>query len=373
MDEYAEPIDPIVCGYGETIELPKAKSWGLNFEGWYTSKNVSGRPVTGPVTVKSNLTYYAKWSIKRTCHIRIEPNGGKYLYSSTWRTEPTEFDIKFETAIGNLRPSKADCTFDGYYLDADFTNPWNIKDVVDDDITIYFKWKTSSSYGNDPEEEGEEGIGAVFTDKVITMMMTNKDLKVSEFGKIQLRSSKQTKESIKLNWKKPSGAVKTVVYGSVDGNSSFKKIGTFSGTSTTVKKIGGSKLVKGKYYKFIAVALDKNDKAVSISKVIHVATSGGKVGNHKKVTVKAKVDGKTKAVSKVTVNKGKTLKLNATAVPAKKKLTVKEYEGVRFESSNKKVATVTSTGKITAKAKGTCYVYAFAQNGVKKSVKVTVK
>jgi uncharacterized protein YjdB len=46
---------------------------------------------------------------------------------------------------------------------------------------------------------------------------------------------------------------------------------------------------------------------------------------------------------------------------------------VRYESSNSKIATVNGSGKITAKAKGTCYIYAYAQNGVVKAVKLTVK
>jgi len=35
-------------------------------------------------------------------------------------------------------------------------------------------------------------------------------------------------------------------------------------------------------------------------------------------------------------------------------------------------ATVTKKGKITAKAKGSCYVYVYAQNGALRKIKVTV-
>jgi uncharacterized protein YjdB len=52
----------------------------------------------------------------------------------------------------------------------------------------------------------------------------------------------------------------------------------------------------------------------------------------------------------------------------------KEHTAViRYESSNKAIATVNSKGKIIAKAKGTCYVYAYAQNGVYKKITVTVE
>ena len=43
-----------------------------------------------------------------------------------------------------------------------------------------------------------------------------------------------------------------------------------------------------------------------------------------------------------------------------------------YMSSNKKVATVTKSGKITAKGKGTCNIIAYAHNGIAKSIKVTV-
>ena len=52
---------------------------------------------------------------------------------------------------------------------------------------------------------------------------------------------------------------------------------------------------------------------------------------------------------------------------------IKKHEGIKFESSNSKVVSVTSKGVIKAKKKGTCYIYVYAQNGVYKKIKVTVK
>ena len=46
---------------------------------------------------------------------------------------------------------------------------------------------------------------------------------------------------------------------------------------------------------------------------------------------------------------------------------------IRYESSNKKVAKVSAKGTITAVKKGSCKVYVYAQNGVMKTVSVTVK
>ena len=46
---------------------------------------------------------------------------------------------------------------------------------------------------------------------------------------------------------------------------------------------------------------------------------------------------------------------------------------LRYLSSDTKVATVSRSGKITAKSKGKCYVYVYAVNGAYKKVKVVIK
>ena len=201
-------------------------------------------------------------------------------------------------------------------------------------------------------------------------MKTDSDPAGSVFGKLRLKSSKQKSKSITLTWKKNSKAVKYVIYGNKCGKTKKpKKLATVKGKNTkTFKKVAGKKLKKGTYYKFIIVALDKNNNVVSTSKLIHVATKGGKVGNHKSVRVSKSVIAKAKKLKK-----GKTLKLNAKAVAQSKKLTIKKHVKLRYESSNKKIATVTKKGKIKAKKKGSCYIYAYAQNGVFKRVKVVVK
>ena len=102
--------------------------------------------------------------------------------------------------------------------------------------------------------------------------------------------------------------------------------------------------------------------------MIHVATKGGKVGNHKKVTVKKSVIKKAKKLKA-----GKSLKLKAKAVPQSKKRKVKKHVAVRYESTNTNIVTVSKKGVVKAKAKGTCHVYAYAQDGVFKKIKITVK
>ena len=75
----------------------------------------------------------------------------------------------------------------------------------------------------------------------------------------------------------------------------------------------------------------------------------------------------------MTLKKGKTAQIKATPVKISSKAKVRSILGIRYESSNPKVAKVTAKGQIKAVKKGTCTIYIFTQNGIKKTVKVTVK
>ncbi len=229
--------------------------------------------------------------------------------------------------------------------------------------------------GSDPNQKGKDGTDVgpgeseACADKAITNIKDEKDLAGSEFSKLQLKSTNQTKTSIKISWKKNSKAVKYIIYASKCGKKiKPQKQVVITGNHRNFSKISGKKLNKGSYYKFIVVALDKNNMVVSTSKLIHVATKGGKVCNHKSLKIEKNVISKAKKIKK-----GKSLKLNATTVLQDKKLKVNNHVGLRYESTNKNVATVTSKGMIKGKKKGSCTVYVYAQNGVMKAINVKVK
>ena len=98
------------------------------------------------------------------------------------------------------------------------------------------------------------------------------------------------------------------------------------------------------------------------SKVIHVTTKGGKYGNEKAVEVNK---------GNITLQEGETFAITAKQIAGSKP--IKKHVGIKYESSNSKVAAVNSKGLIRAKRKGTCYIYVYAQNGRYKKIKVTVK
>lgn len=203
-------------------------------------------------------------------------------------------------------------------------------------------------------------------DKFLTSYKKETDPRGSEFCKLCLKASKTKAKSVKLSWAKVFDAKKYAVYGAKCGKKNkLKFIQNTTKTALTIKKVGGKKLSKGMYYKFVVVALSERNEVRSTSKMVHAATSGGSVGNAKKVTTKAEKN-------IVSLAKGKTFRLKAKAQAKSKSIKMRKHVPVRYESSMPLIASVSSKGVITAKHAGTCYVYAFAQNGTFAKVKVTV-
>ena len=194
-------------------------------------------------------------------------------------------------------------------------------------------------------------------DKQIISNEGEKDLKDSNFTLLMAKGVPVSKKSIKLTWKKVPGATEYIIYGNKCGKKNkYKRI-----TSVTSTKLIRKKLKVGTYYKHLVVAINEKGEILATSKTIHCVTNGGKNGNNTKVVPSKK---------SVTLSVNKTKKITAKL---KTKKPVRIHRPIAWESDNPEIATVSDKGKIKAVAKGTCYVYAYAQNGVYAKIKVTVK
>lgn len=189
------------------------------------------------------------------------------------------------------------------------------------------------------------------------------DYKGSNFGLLRAQTTKLKKNSVTVKWNKVKNADGYIVYGAKCGaKSKYKVLKVVSGKTTSYTH---KKLKKGTYYKYNIIAFKYvNGVKVTLaaSKKIHATTLGGKYGVAKAVKLNK---------SKVKIKKGKTFKIKASEIKKDKK--IKRHRAICYESSNTKIATVNSKGKIKAKKKGKCTIYVYAQNGVYKTVKVTVK
>ena len=198
--------------------------------------------------------------------------------------------------------------------------------------------------------------------------------KTTGFRRLRARSVKQTKTSVTLQWNIIKDADGYFIYGNRcnTGTKSYKyrKLATITGgdISTWIQK----DLKKGTYYKYVVKAyrLVNGKKVVTDTSIsVHAVTGGGKYGNAKAVSVTQ--IGNKKNVSKITLKMGKTAQIKAKEVKKDKK--IERHRKLCYESSNTKVATVTPDGLIRATGKGTCTIWVYAQNGVYKALKITVK
>lgn len=190
------------------------------------------------------------------------------------------------------------------------------------------------------------------------------DVKGSTFHRLQAAVSKTTTKSVKLTWKNVTGADGYQIYAAKCGKKNKLKLVKDIRKGST-KTYTHKKLNKGTAYKYVVCGykvIDGKKVTVAASKCVYIFTEGGKYGNAKSVKVKK---------TKVNLKKGKTYQVKASQVKEKKAL--KKYRNICYESTNPKVAAVSGKGLIRAKAKGTCTVYVYAQNGKQEKIKVTVK
>ena len=220
-------------------------------------------------------------------------------------------------------------------------------------------------------EDGKITASIMITVKVPDEPTINK---TTGFRRLRARSVKQTKTSVTLQWNIIEDADGYFVYGNRcnTGTKSYKyrKLATITGgdISTWTQK----DLKKGTYYKYVVKAyrLVNGKKVVTDTSIsVHAVTGGGKYGNAKAVSVTQ--IGNKKNVSKITLKMGKTAQIKAKEVKKDKKIA--RHRKLCYESSNTKVATVTPDGLIRATGKGTCTIWVYAQNGVYKALKITVK
>ena len=193
-------------------------------------------------------------------------------------------------------------------------------------------------------------------------------------GTLLAKMTAKGSKSLVISWSKVTGADGYDVFFAMCNHHGkeiqLKKAGTIKGNKTF--KWTKKSLKKKTAYKAVVKAyVMKNGKKsyVRTSPMAHAYTSGWTKNytNPKSVTAKK---------TSVSLKSGKTYKIKASVKKLKngKKLMPSGHAPkLRYLCSNKKIATVSSTGKITAKCKGSCKVYVIAVNGASKAVLVKVK
>ena len=171
-------------------------------------------------------------------------------------------------------------------------------------------------------------------------------------------------KSVTLRWNTVKDADGYMIYGAECGdNSKYRLLRTVRGNVNSWTHTG---LKKATYYRYSVVAYRNiNKKKVTIAQTysMHIATTGKKHAYARNLQVNR---------TNVVLNRGKRTALRTKVIYSSGKIQNHIAE-VRFSSSNSRVATVNSRGIISARNKGTCIIYCYAPNGVRKNVRVTVR
>ena len=117
--------------YGIETPLP-TEIEGYDFTGWYLDKDLTSEVQTAiSATDTENKVFYTSTTIG-TYTITFEENGG---------SEIEDITAEFETPITKpVDPTKVGNTFDGWYIDAEFTTPFEFTTMPGKDTTLYAKW-----------------------------------------------------------------------------------------------------------------------------------------------------------------------------------------------------------------------------------------
>ena len=255
---------------------------------------------------------------------------------------------------------------DSDYL-ANVTLTGSAKDVGEYPIEVT-AYRIEDSSGNNVSEKYEV--------TTVPGKLTIKEGKPKPAAKISgtpLTTMKAGDTSMTIAWQKVSGAEGYDIFFSRcdgKGKTTAKKAQTINGNSTFAWTRSG--LTAGVSYKaYVKAYVMKNGSKqyVAASPLMHAYTKGytKRYTNAKSVKVKK---------TKVSIKKGKTFKIKAKVKKLKKgkKLMPTKHElKLRYLSTDSSIATVSKKGKIKGVKAGTCYVYAYAHNGVFKKIKVTVK
>lgn len=307
---------------------------------WYTTNSNSPLERNVPYTVIEN-----------------DNLGYKITYNTNGGSEVTE--AVHQKKLPDVLPttSKAEYEFAGWYTDEALTKAAVPGKALTGNTILYAKWTVKQSTPSDPEPSKP--------------VVKAKRTKVNDQA-LSSKFSITTGKTIKVTWGKVAKADGYDVYMAYCKKGKYtvvKSVKAAKTLSVTINKLNKKAVNQKDNVKCYVVAYKKVDgKKVTIGKSI----TGHAVGKkNTTVTDVKKIQIKKSAYS---LKKGKTAKIKATIVKKNNKLPLFGHTAkFRYDTSNKKVATVSKDGKITAKEKGTCYVYIYAVNGCAKKVKVTVK
>jgi len=153
--------------WGEKINNPASPTKeGYTFDGWYLDANYKTKVDEVNYVVEGDVEFFAKWKIN-SYTITFATNGGEEIDPIT---------KNYSSTISIDDPEREGYIFDGWYLDAALTKPFDMV-VPSSDTTIYAKWiaceLTITFDKNSEEAVGEMEIQTIKTNATLNQISTN--------------------------------------------------------------------------------------------------------------------------------------------------------------------------------------------------------
>lgn len=353
----------------------------------YISSN--GITIYKNLVQRTNSVTYIKTSGDKLssydCKVEIELNGNivKNLKNGSEEvTEGTDYTVTDDGSI-ILKKEYLNTLAAGEY---DFSVSYGLSDyeyehddrklLSDTSFKVNIKNEEADNKDNSDDNKKDEDSNG---DEIKDNTNNSEKPKINiEKNKIKLNSDfkvAQIKDKLIVSWGKLKSSTGYIVYVQECDKKYTKKsqnvVKSGKKVKVNIKKVNGKNLNLKKNYKiYVSAYTIVNGQKYNIGKTITAYVVGRK--NAKWTNVK-----KIKIAKKAyTLRKGKTVKIKAETVlvdKRKKPLSNKHVRKFRYASDNKKVATVSKTGKLTARGKGKCKVYVYARNGYAKKINITVK
>ena len=211
-------------------------------------------------------------------------------------------------------------------------------------LTMFAPMQASAASIKEAKHFTRGGVNQTYDQKVVTNSYSGK----KAAKKVKVTSTKST---AKIKWNKSSGSKGYFVLRATSKNGKYRQIAKVSGVNK--RTYTDKKLKKNKSYYYIVYPYKVKNKKIYLAKGYSKVATRTTNSTKKPDTVK----GASISKSSLTLNVGSKYKLSVS------------YKGkpfstwTRWSSSNKKVASVSSKGNVTAKAAGTATITAKRPSG----------
>lgn len=128
-----EAIAPVTLKQKTVYTAPIPIKTGSTFQGWFTDLKLE-TPFENAKPVVRNLKLYAKWELN-TYQLTLQPNNG---------AAETQLSFHYDEAVSTLQltqPTKEGYSFQGWFLDPEFTEPFALATLPDHDLTLFAQWQ----------------------------------------------------------------------------------------------------------------------------------------------------------------------------------------------------------------------------------------